>query len=342
MDRTCYWTASEDPMTARFGRLLCFTASILISHPGPALAHPAGETVTNAATQFLQSLSAEQRGVTLHGFDDAERFAFRWTPGRRSGITLGSLSAKQNDALKTLMHHVVSHARQERVDAILATETALGVLTSSPDYRDPRLYYTSIFGTPAPGARWGLRFEGHHLSINMTFDGDRIVSASPLFLGANPETIPEGPDKGVRALGRQVDLARQAFSALTADQRKLAAGSNEWFAGFLTSPGSRRATLGKPAGIPVIDASTDAQKQLRLLVEDYVRTITDRYADRYLDWFMREEWSTLRFFWKGGAGKGKTYYWRLQGKRFLLEHDGLDGGNHIHSIWRDAKDDFGG
>ena len=329
-------------MTSRFGRLLCFTASILISHPGPALAHPAGETVTNAAAQFLQVLSAEQRGVTVHGFDDAERFAFRWTPGRRSGITLGSLNARQNGALKTLMHHVVSHAGQERVDAILATEAALGVLTSAPDYRDPKLYYASVFGTPATGQRWGLRFEGHHLSINMTFDGERIVSASPLFLGANPETIPEGPDKGLRALGRQVDLARQAFAALTLEQRKVATGSNEWFAGFLTSAGSRRATLGKPAGVAVIDAAPGARKHLRLLVEDYVRTITERYADRYLDWFAREEWPTLRFFWKGGAGKGETYYWRLQGKRILIEHDGLEGGRHIHSIWRDAKEDFGG
>lgn len=329
-------------MTPRFDHLLCVAATILVSHPGSALAHPAGETVTNAATQFLQTLSTEQRGITVHGFDDPERFAFRWTPGRRSGIPLGSLDIEQNDALKTLMHHVVSHAGQDRVDTILATEAALGMLTGAPDYRDPKLYYTSIFGTPAPGGRWGLRFEGHHLSINMTFDGDRIVSASPLFLGANPETIPQGPDKGVRALGKQVDLARQAFTALTADQSKLATGATEWFAGFLTSPGSRRATLGKPAGIAVTDASLEAQKQLRLLIADYVRTITERHADRYLEWFAREEWPTLRFFWKGGTGKGETYYWRLQGVRFLLEHDGQEGGNHIHSIWRDAKEDFGG
>jgi hypothetical protein len=329
-------------MVHRPYRLLAFTATILACYCGPAASHPAGETVTNAATQFLQSLSAEQRGVTTHGFDDPERFAFRWTPGQRSGVTLGALNARQNDALKTLMHHVVSHAGQQRVDAILATEAALGVLTGAPDYRDPKLYYTSIFGTPAAGQRWGLRFEGHHLSINMTFDGDRIVSASPLFLGANPETIPQGPDKGLRALGKQVDLARHAFSALSAEKKKLATGSTEWFAGFLTSPGSRRATLAKPAGIAVHEVSPDAQKQLRLLVEDYVRTVTERYADRYLEWFTREEWPTLRFFWKGGAGKGDTYYWRLQGNRFLLEHDGQEGGNHIHSIWRDAKEDFGG
>ena len=307
-----------------------------------SIADPAGGTVTEAAARFLQTLSAEQRNVTVYEFDDPERFAFRWTPGRRSGITLGALSAGQNDALKALMHHIVSHAGQERVDAILAAEAALGVLTSSPEYRDPRLYYTTVFGAPRHGQRWGLRFEGHHLSINMTFVGERIVSASPLFLGANPETIPEGPDKGLRPLGIQVDLARQAFAALSTLQKKLASGSNEWFAGFLTSAGSRRAKLGKPAGISVLNASPDAQKQLKLLVADYVRTITERYADGYMEWFLREEWPTLYFFWNGGANRGETYYWRLQGSRLLVEHDGLEGGRHIHSIWRDAREDFGG
>lgn len=305
-------------------------------------AHPAGGTITGAAAQFLQTLSPEQRNVTVHGYDDPERFAFRWTPGRRSGITLGTLNARQNDALKTLMHHVVSHAGQERVDAILAAEAALGVLTNSPGYRDPKLYYTSVFGAPGQGRRWGLRFEGHHLSINMTFDGDRIVSASPLFLGSNPETIPEGPDKGLRPLGKQVDLARQAYAALTSDQKKLARGSNEWFAGFLTSAGSRRVKLGKPAGVQVAGSTAETQKHVRALVGDHVRTITERYSDSYMEWFLREEWPTLYFFWTGGVGAGETYYWRLQGSRFLLEHDGLEGGRHIHSIWRDAKEDFGG
>jgi len=324
------------------GFLLIVGTSGLGGFSMTSAAHPAGGTVTTAAERFLETLSTEQRNVTVYGFDDPERFAFRWTPGRRSGITLGALNPRQNDALKSLMHHIVSHAGQEKVDAILAAEAALGVLTSSPDYRDPKVYYTSIFGAPRQGQRWGFRFEGHHLSINMTFDGNRIVSASPLFLGANPETIPEGPDKGLRPLGKQVDLARQAFAALGTAQKKAASGSNEWFAGFLTSAGSRRAKLGKPAGISVVDAPPDAQKQLRLLVADYVRTITERYADSYMEWFAREEWPTLYFFWTGGVDRGETYYWRLQGSRFLLEHDGLEGGRHIHSIWRDAKEDFGG
>lgn len=327
---------------ARPKRLIRLMALLLFMGGESVLAHPPEETVTSAATQFLNGLSDEARRITLHDYGDLERFAFRWTPGQRSGVPLAKLSAQQNAALKTLLHHVLSHAGQNRVDAILATEAALGVIERRPGFRDPNLYYTAIFGAPEPGRRWGLRFEGHHLSVNLTFDGDTMISASPLFLGAHPETIPDGPDKGLRAVGQQVDLARSALAALTPAQRKLATGSSEWFAGFLTSPGSRRASLGRPAGIAVSEASPQAQKHLRALIDDYVRTIAEHYAERYLEWLAREEWPTLRFYWKGGAEPGASYYWRLQGKRFLLEHDGLEGGRHIHSIWRDTREDFGG
>lgn len=307
-----------------------------------AHAHPPGDSVTAAATRFVAQLPAEKRKAVQRPFEDEDRFAVNWLPGRRAGVPLDGLDAKQTATLRALLHHVLSHAGQDRVDAVIATEAALGVLTNSPDYRNPKKYYTAVFGAPSPGKRWGLRFEGHHLSVNLTFDGDKIVSASPLFVGANPETVPEGPDKGLRALGRQVDLARAAVNALAPEQRKKAAGSEEWFSGFLSSPGGRRATLGKPAGLVAVDAPPEAQKQLRALVADYVRTITENYADRYLEWFEREEWPTVRFFWKGGTDPGATYYWRLQGKRFLMEHDGQEGGGHIHSIWRDAEADFGG
>lgn len=321
---------------------LCAAVLAVGSLTMAAAAHPPGDSVTAAAAKFVAQLPAEKRKIALRQFDDEDRFAVNWLPGRRAGLALDGLDATQTATLRALLHHVLSHAGQDRVDAVIATEAALGVLTNSPDFRNPKKYYTAVFGTPAPGKPWALRFEGHHLSVNLTFDGDKIVSASPLFVGANPETIPEGPDKGLRALGRQVDLARAAANALSPEQRKKAAGSEEWFSGFLSSPGGRRATLGKPAGIAAAEASPEAQKHLRALVADYVRTIAETYADRYLEWFEREEWPTVRFFWKGDTAPGATYYWRLQGRRFLMEHDGQEGGRHIHSIWRDVEADFGG
>lgn len=309
---------------------------------GVARAHPPPGTTTGSARHFLESLSPALRKALSLSFDDPNRFAHTWLPGPRKGVALGDLGRRQTAALRDLLHHVLSHLGNDRIDAIIATEAALAVVEQSPSFRDPKKYYATIFGTPGSKNRWGLRFEGHHLSVNITLEGDVVVSATPLFLGANPETIPAGPDKGLRALGKQVDLARKAFNALTPEQQRVATGGKEWFAGFLSSPGSRRASLGAPGGLVVTEASEAAQGALKELIADYVGTITERYAGSYLDWIGAEEWPQLMFYWSGEAKPGATYYWRLQGRRMLIEHDGQSGGTHIHSIWRDAEKDFGG
>lgn len=39
---------------------------------------------------------------------------------------------------------------------------------------------------------------------------------------------------------------------------------------------------------------------------------------------------------------GERHYYRIQGPTFLVEYDHTqNGGNHIHSVWRDPADDFG-
>ncbi|MEM7138185.1 MAG: DUF3500 domain-containing protein [Myxococcota bacterium] len=58
-------------------------------------------------------------------------------------------------------------------------------------------YSIAIYGEPG-SARWAFRFEGHHLSVNLTFlkdrdTGETSVYTTPLFIGAFPMVIPEAP-----------------------------------------------------------------------------------------------------------------------------------------------------
>src|SRR5205085_2900552 len=86
--------------------------------------------------------------------------------------------------------------------------------------RDPEWYFFTIFGTPA--RQWGWRVEGHHLSLNFTLEGGRIVAATPAFFGANPALVKAGPRKGLATLGDAEDLARELFQSLDEDQKKVA------------------------------------------------------------------------------------------------------------------------
>ena len=50
----------------------------------------------------------------------------------------------------------------------------------------------------------------------------------------------------------------------------------------------------------------------------------------------------IKFAWMGGAVKGEPHYYRIQGPSFLIEYDNTQGNaNHVHSVWRDFKGDFG-
>ena len=50
----------------------------------------------------------------------------------------------------------------------------------------------------------------------------------------------------------------------------------------------------------------------------------------------------LHFAWAGGLEPGQGHYYRIQGPTFLMEYDNTqDKANHIHSVWRDLRNDFG-
>ncbi len=51
----------------------------------------------------------------------------------------------------------------------------------------------------------------------------------------------------------------------------------------------------------------------------------------------------LHFVWAGGREPGQPHYYRLQGPDLLVEYDNTQRDvNHVHTVWRDLRHDFGG
>lgn len=315
----------------------------LLAVPAASLAHDENSTISHQVSDWLLSLdgaSGKQVGKTHFAADDAKRYQFNWLPGVRAGIRLDALNAKQTADLRNILKTILSEAGALKVDAILATEAALAVISRSPEYRNPGKYYTAVFGEPG-GNNWALRFEGHHLSVNLSFKGDELIAATPLFAGANPETVPSGPDKGLRALEQEVDLAKALFTSLNDAQRKLATASDEWFGGFLSDPGSRRPKQAKPIGIPTGALDKEQNAMLWNLIASYVETIDGGFAEEYFSKRVNKEWDSLRFYWRGETGQDADYFYRIASENLLIELETQGGDSHIHSVWRDREWDFG-
>lgn len=160
-----------------------------------------------ARDSFIATLSDQERAAAFAAFDDPDRRRARLTPGRRGGLRLDAMDAETRAAAFALLDAALSADGRAMVDTLIAREAELGELTGAADYRDPEKYYLAVFGADA---RWAFRFEGHHLSLNMTYDGDSAVSITPLLLGANPEV---SPASGEPVFSPLADIAAQGDAA---------------------------------------------------------------------------------------------------------------------------------
>jgi hypothetical protein len=98
----------------------------------------------------------------------------------------------------------------------------------------------------------------------------------------------------------------------------------------------------EPKGLPVSALDAGQTSILRELVGSYLARLPDQLADRQARLVDREI-DRLGFAWAGGAERGQPHYYRIQGERLLIEYDNTQrGANHIHAVWRDLANDFGG
>jgi hypothetical protein len=98
----------------------------------------------------------------------------------------------------------------------------------------------------------------------------------------------------------------------------------------------------EPKGIAVSTLDAGQTSILRELLGCYLARLPDQLADRQAR-LVEQEFDRLGFLWAGGAERGEPHYYRIQGERLFIEYDNTQRGvNHIHTVWRDLANDFGG
>jgi hypothetical protein len=98
----------------------------------------------------------------------------------------------------------------------------------------------------------------------------------------------------------------------------------------------------RPKGIPAAQLDPGQAAILRELLGCYLARLPDELADRQAR-LVDQEFDRLGFLWAGGAERGEPHYYRIQGERLFIEYDNTQRGvNHIHTVWRDLANDFGG
>jgi len=192
-------------------------------------------------------------------------------------------------------------------------------------------YNFALYGTPDLQAPWGWQLYGHHCALNCLVIEGRMV-LSPVFLGAEPNEIDQGPHAGQPSLTERIDLGRALMAVLPAELRRAATVYEHMVDPAMppdrVHPGDERHLAGAfqdnrvipNEGICVGDMPGPAQELVMAIAEEFVRLLpAGPRAARMRE--IRERLPETWFSWIGGHQPGDVFYYRVQSPVIIAELD---------------------
>jgi len=325
--------------------LVAFTGSSALALRDLVQYRSTAERIEAAARTYLASLDAEQRAQAVLSFDDPYRTDWHYIPRSRRGLRIDEMNDEQRRLLHGLLRSALSSQGYLKVTSIMGLEETLGAMERAAGgdgtLRDRGAYTVTFFGSPEDRP-WAWRFEGHHVSLNLLTGEDGSVAVTPEFLGANPATVSTGPDAGLEILSKEEELGFRLLHALSDVQRAEAIIDVAGRGDILLTPGTNIDALGQPVGLP---ASRMTAEQLHIfgdLVSLYAHNFDTELAQPLLERLGSADPEQVFFAWVGGVTRAEPHYYRIHGPGWVIELDNSrPGANHVHTVWRDAENDFG-
>lgn len=308
---------------------------------------PSGRAAYDAAAAFQGTLSDQQAGRLILPIESPLRRNWSNLPDgvidfERNGLRLGDLQADQVAALFNFLAAGLGEHGYETVAQVIAAETVLSVtFLARFDRLSATNYRLAFFGEPTPDGPWGWQFGGHHLAINASLAGGRVVSLSPTHVGIEPASFAfEG--HRFAPLADELADARALMQALP-EEARAGVFVAERPRDVYTGPG-KDGVIPAAEGGPVADWPVDARGMLLDIASHWLRLQPEENALTRLA-AIEAALDDTRFAWHGPVeGDGDVYY-RIQGPTLIVEFsarvDGGDGG-HYHTIYRDPTNEYGG
>lgn len=305
-----------------------------------AAARSVAEEMETRARHFLASLDEDQKARALIAFGEEERFNWHFIPRERMGLAYSDFTPAQRRLADLLLASGLSHDGVSKAFGIIFLEQIL-FEREGREIRDVDRYHVTVFDGPTDSGAWGWRFEGHHLSLNFTLQDGEVIATSPAFMGTNPAIADEGAYEGVEVLADEQTLGRELLSLFEGAARERVVFESEAPRDILTGS-DRVADPGEPLGIPYSDMSAAQREKLLELLRVYTDRLRPDLAEAEFAAVEAAGLDQIHFAWAGSAEPGEAHYYRLHGPTFLVEYDNTQNdANHIHSVWRDPRGDFG-
>jgi hypothetical protein len=300
-----------------------------------------------AAVALIESLEPEQRTLLYVPFDSPDRREFTYLPGRRPGLALADMTAEQQARAMELLATGLSDRGLSDARAIMRLEGILAGLERSAGrpgwrHRHPEYYWFRVLGEPGDEQPWAWKVGGHHLAVHLTIVGEQVAGA-PMFFGANPAAVPDGhPHAGLRTLPDDEDLGRVLVTGLPEHLREMAVTGPLAPNDILTRHDPAADVSRIPPGLAYVDMDGAQREWLIQLVRHYLDRALPDVAESSWDAIDGAGLERVSFRWAGPIEPGHGHYYAVLGPTFLLEYDNTqNNANHIHTVWRDLRSDWG-
>ena len=308
--------------------------------------------VVQAAQEFLDSLTAEQRRATTFAVDDTEWR--RWNNvhrAQRAGLGFKEMSEQQRSSAFNLLKASLSAKGLQKTRSIMRLNQTIAEITQRFDEYGEWLYHLTVMGDPHVAEPWGWQLEGHHLIVNYFVLGDQVVM-TPTFMGSEPVIAEAGAYAGTRVLQEEQGKGLALMQALSPEQQQKA----------LIEPGAKTANKSQAqafrdnlqlayAGIRASELNAKQRGLLTDLIAEYVGNMPEGHA-RIRMAEVRAHLDSTYFGWIGASGPDSVFYYRVHSPVILIEFDhqtpvALPGPKepnrqHVHSVVRTPNgNDYG-
>ncbi len=314
-------------------------ASGIVGTYSPKVRSHSAASMSDAGKAFVASLDESQRDKVLEELTSAEREKWTNLPQRsgNGGLALGKCNEEQMKAFCDFMATLLSKEGYDKIcHVMLADDQLLEGGNPRPGFGTED-FYVVLFGEPSAVNPWGFQLGGHHLGLNLSIHGDKITLA-PSHTGAQPVKFKIG-DKEIRPLAAENDVAFELVGSLNEDQQRAAILSDSR-GNLAAGPGNDQIpTLNGVACETFTASQLDLLEQL---IVEWVGILPPEPAQLRMN-ALKQEYSDMKFGWRGGTTNGNDIYYSIQSPTLLIEYAAQDReANHIHTIYRDPTNAYGG
>jgi hypothetical protein len=321
------------------------------------------EKMVGSATRLIEKLNLDQRAALSYplGAHEWRSWANPEFLQHDTGLRLDELSPELRAAVLEVVESSLSAEGYALARTLMRINGFLGDVVDLPLLMNEFSYNFALFGDPSASEPWGWHLFGHHLALNCLVAGPRMV-ISPVFLGAEPDTIDEGEHQGARVFDERIGLLRRLIGSLPRDARDEAIVYRTMVDPAMPEgrihPGDERHLGGCfqdnrviPTEGTTVAGFDDAQRALlEQIVAEFVGFLPAGPAAarvREIASFFDETW----FSWIGSWEADEPFYARIQSPVAILEldhHTGVFLTNdepaafHIHTVVRTPNgNDYG-